>query len=195
MFWFAIWVVYQTVRVAIKSIYWVYLAVVYWGGLFVLLHEWLHLFAAKLVGAQCLRYEFEASEEQFSLEFDATLRQIAVINIAPLVLAPLSVAAYYYFFKLSTGYALVLLPIALGLGMAASPSLTDSASVLFSCSVFQPVSSVLATALHLPFLLFNLPSLLFDEFRFVSQILFSVFLALLASPSVSIRSLTHGVPL
>lgn len=196
MFWFAVWLLWQIFRGLVKVLKWSYLAVVYWGGLFVLVHEKFHLWAARFVGARCLSFGYDADDQQYSLEFEASPRQLLVINTAPILLAPPAYAFFYYSFRVEFLYSLLLFALGLGFGMASLLSFQDSASVLLSASLFQPISSLFGVVIHLPFAVVNSPSLLLDEYPFVAQIAFSVFLALLASPfPVQSFLATHGVPL
>lgn len=159
---------------------------------FAYVHEAAHLAVCKLLRIPHTFAGYNSTKEQFEVDYESGLWQASLVNVAPVVLVVPAFFSFKLFFAMDSVLQWFFFLVGLGLGTAFLPSLPDS-SVVLDVSPFYPLSSLLAL-IHLPFFLFQLPSFYSSEYPHFLKILASFGLFAIVSPSVSICSLTHGVP-
>lgn len=190
VWWFLVFLLVEGVRFLGKLVWWSYLALTMLSAVFAYVHEGAHLLACKLLRVPHTFRGYDAVEESLVVEFEGSLWQASLVNIAPLLLV---VPAYYSFeIFFSTGSVLRWFFFIAGLGLGSSflPSRMDSRVVL-SASPFAPLQSLFAL-IHLPFFILQLPSLVSSEYPHILKIVCSFVLFLIASP-VPVFSITRGV--
>jgi hypothetical protein len=163
----------------VKLVEYLWLAITIWSSVFVQVHESMHRMMADILSVRYQDRGVQDDKEAYVLEFEPrTPRQVFLINLAPLLLAPFAFALFYIGWNTDWYFAIPAFLLALGLGMQSLPSFADAWAIVCTLSIRQPVSSVAGSVVATPFALVQSPSVLKGvSWLFVCQFSFACLLA------------------